>query len=116
MLDRFAAFLRLELAPSPARWRATARIVIACAIATTAVMIFRIPEGFWLIITILIVSQPDAGASVIRAIERSAGTLIGGGFAIALAVFPLVWEPQGLRLGLQGSSLGLQGSSLGFQS
>ena len=89
VLDRFAAFLRLELAPSPARWRATARVVIACAIATTAVMTFRIPEGSWLIITILIVSQPDAGASITRALQRSAGTLLGGGFAIGLAItFP----------------------------
>lgn len=89
VLDRFAAFLRLELAPSPARWRATGRVVIACAIATTLVMTFQIPQGAWLIITILIVSQPNAGASITRALQRSAGTLVGGVFAIGLAItFP----------------------------
>ena len=89
VFERLAAFLRLELAPSPARWRATSRVVIACAIATTLVMTLQIPQGSWLIITILIVSQPDAGASIARALQRSAGTLLGGGFAIGLAItFP----------------------------
>ena len=71
MFERFAAFLRLELAPSPARWRATARVVIACAIATTLESVGQRPEGSWLIITILIVSQPDAGASIAKALERA---------------------------------------------
>jgi len=86
---RLFAFLRTELALSPQRWRAIGRIVVACAIATTLIMTLRIPEGGWLILTILIVSMPDTGASVLRAVQRLLGTLVGCAVAIAFVIaFP----------------------------
>jgi uncharacterized membrane protein YccC len=57
---QFFAFLRRELAPSPARWRATLRIVMTCAVATTLIMSFHIPDGEYLIATLFVVSQSDA--------------------------------------------------------
>lgn len=86
MPERLLAFLRNELTLSPARWKAIGRVVVACAIATTAVMTFRIPEGGWLIITIFVVSQPDIGASLRRALQRLGGTFLGALGAIFLAV------------------------------
>ena len=87
--SRLAAFLRTELALSPQRWRAIGRIVVACAIATALIMTLRIPEGGWLILTILIVSMPDTGASVLRAVQRLLGTLVGCAVAIAFVIaFP----------------------------
>lgn len=86
MTERFVAFLRRELELSPARWRAIGRVVVACAIGTTAVMTFRIPEGAWILITIFIVSQPDLGASVKRALQRLGGTSVGALAAILVAV------------------------------
>ncbi|MCH2171709.1 FUSC family protein [Myxococcota bacterium] len=89
MTARLFAFLRTELALSPQRWRAIGRIVVACAIATTLIMTLRIPEGGWLILTILIVSMPDTGASVLRAVQRLLGTLVGCSVAIAFVIaFP----------------------------
>lgn len=89
MASRLAAFLRTELALSPQRWRAIGRIVVACAIATALIMTLRIPEGGWLILTILIVSMPDTGASVLRAVQRLLGTLVGCAVAIAFVIaFP----------------------------
>jgi len=64
-------FLRTELASSPARLRATARIVIACVVATAVAMTLRVPKRHWLIVTIFIVSQPNVGASLDRAILAS---------------------------------------------
>ena len=89
VLARLAAFLRTELAPSPARWRATARIVIACLVATTLAMTFRIPNTHWLIVTIFIVSQPNVGATLDKALLRLAGTIVGALGVIATVIaFP----------------------------
>jgi uncharacterized membrane protein YccC len=52
-------------------------------------MTFRLPEGHWVIITIFIVSQANAGASVTKATQRLAGTLAGAGVGILVNVaFP----------------------------
>jgi multidrug resistance protein MdtO len=79
-------FLRTELASTPRRQRATLRIVLASVIATTLIAGFHIPEGHWLIITILTVSQPDAGESVTKGLHRLVGTLVGGGLAMIAVV------------------------------
>lgn len=88
-LSRLAVFLRTELAPTPARWRSTARLVIACLVATTLAMTLRIPHAHWLIITIFIVSQPNVGASIDKAILRLAGTVVGAiGVIVTVVAFP----------------------------
>jgi multidrug resistance protein MdtO len=79
---QFFAFLRRELAPSPARWRATLRIVMTCAVATTLIMSFHIPDGEYLIATLFVVSQSDAWASLTKAWLRVVGTVLGGVLAI----------------------------------
>lgn len=88
-LARLTLFLRTELAPTPARWRATARLVISCLVATTLAMTLRIPHAHWLIITIFIVSQPNVGASIEKAILRLLGTVIGAaGVIVTVVAFP----------------------------
>lgn len=86
---RLSAFLRAELAPSPARWRTTARIVIACVVATALAMTLRIPKAHWLIVTIFIVSQPNVGATLDKALLRLAGTVVGAlGVIGTVVAFP----------------------------
>jgi multidrug resistance protein MdtO len=80
-----ADFLATELAPTPGRGRATLRIVAACVVATAVVMAFHIPEGHWAIITIFTVSQPDAGASLTKGVQRLIGTVAGGAVGILVA-------------------------------
>lgn len=80
------AFLRAELAPSPARWRDALRLTLLCAIATTLVMAFHIPYGEFLIIFFFAVSQRDAWASFRKARLRGIGTILGGAFAIVVIV------------------------------
>jgi multidrug resistance protein MdtO len=49
----------------------------------------HIPEGYWLIVTIFLVSQPNAGASLLKAAERLAGTFIGATAGILVTIaFP----------------------------
>jgi len=88
-LARLLVFLRTELAPSTARTRATWRIVIACLVAIALAMTFRIPNVHWLIVTIFIVSQPNVGASIDKAILRLAGTVVGAaGVILTVVAFP----------------------------
>ena len=83
----FFAFLRSELELSPTRWRAIGRISVACAIATTLIMTLRIPEGGWIILTIFIVSMPNTGASLTRAVQRQLGVAGGCFVSIVLVIF-----------------------------
>lgn len=89
LLTRLAELLRTELAPSPARWRATARITVACVVSAVLVMTLRIPFGHWFIITIFVVSQPNVGASIDKAILRIVGTVLGAaGVIVTMVAFP----------------------------
>src|SRR5262249_41467268 len=71
-------FIAAELAPTPGRLQATARIVAACVVATVIGLGFHVPEVHWAIVTIFTVSQPDAGASLVKGLQRIVGTVVGG--------------------------------------
>ena len=87
-----AEFLRAELAPTPARVRATARALAACLVLALVVATTHAPHGTWAIFTAILVAQADAGASLRRAAGRLAGTLIGGGAAL-LAIGAFADQP-----------------------
>lgn len=80
------AFLRAELAPSKARIRATIRIAVACVAATFFIMWLHMPNGYWVLITIFVVSQPNAGASLVRGFQRILATSMGALAAILTIV------------------------------
>lgn len=95
------ALLRRELAPSPRRWQATLRLTLACVVAIALLMSLHVPEGEFLLVTLFIVSQSDAWASLAKAALRLAGTIAGGLLAIvAIAAFAdapwLLFPLQGL--------------------
>ena len=88
-MPRLIAFLRLELALTPERWRAIGRIVIACAIAITLVMTLRIPEGTWVLLSVLIVSIPGTDVSLARCIHRLLAVIAGCAVSIGIVImFP----------------------------
>lgn len=88
-MERLLAFLKLELELTPDRWRAIARIVIACAIAVTLVMTLRIPEGSWIVLSVLIVSMPGTGVSLYRCLQRLGAIIFGCAVSIAIVImFP----------------------------
>jgi multidrug resistance protein MdtO len=103
-LDAALAFLREELAPSPQRWRATGRIVISCTIATTLLASLHLPDAAWLIITIFIVSLPNAGATLQKGFHRLAGTMVAcaAGVVCVAAFIDLPW----LRVPIGGLAAG----------
>lgn len=79
-------FLQAELAPTPGRGRATLRIVVATLVAPLLIAGLQLPEGHWILITLLSVSLPDAGASLVRGFHRLLGTLAGATAAIAAVI------------------------------
>ncbi len=56
--------------------------MVACVIATLAIMWMHMPHGYWALISILIVSLPDAGASLVRGAQRLIATLVGAVVAL----------------------------------
>ena len=83
----FFAFLRAELAPSPARWRNALRLTLLCVLGTTLVVSLHLPYGEFLIIFFFAVSQPDAWASLRKARLRGLGTVVGGALAVLIITF-----------------------------
>ena len=97
---RILEFLRAELAPIPGRAGAAARIVIATVATTVLVMALHAPHASYAIITVLIVSQANAGASLARAVLRIEGTLLGAATGI-VAYVAFVDQPW-MRVALLG--------------
>ena len=82
------------------RWRTTLfrhalRLGVVTALATGIELLWRFPHGMWLPMTVLVVMQPDFGATRGRALIRAAGTLAG--VLVAAAILSLtddavVWQ------------------------
>jgi len=81
---RLFAALGHELSPTPGRVRATMRLTLACMLTIIIAIGLHLPEIHWLIVTIFVVSQADAQASFDKAVQRTLGTLMGGGMAIVM--------------------------------
>lgn len=89
-LQPLAAVLNLRQRIDPAIVRFTVRLGV---LLTGAVLFTRLrPEiqhGYWLPLTIVVVSQPDYGATRRRAAERMGGTLVGAALGSALLYLPM---------------------------
>jgi multidrug resistance protein MdtO len=83
---RFLRFLLAELAPHPGQARMTWRTVVAVLFTALVVQALHAPHGYWAMFTVYLVSQPDAGSSVQKAVQRVVGTLAGGLLAIVTIV------------------------------
>jgi len=83
---------RTELAPTPRRWRTAARITIACAAAAGLGQAFHLEQGFWSIVTILVLAPPTVAASLRKAAARLLGTATGCLAAVG-AVMLFAQEP-----------------------
>nr|WP_320132677.1 FUSC family protein [uncultured Holophaga sp.] len=66
--------------------RYSRRLAVAMLLGTAVYQILRIPHGFWIPFSTLVVLQPDYGSTLARAFHRTLGTLLGG-----LAASLLLW-------------------------
>jgi uncharacterized membrane protein YccC len=68
--------------------RLALRVTIAAAVALLVARLFQLPQGFWAVITAVIVMQASVGGSLKAAADRFAGTLAGAivGAGVAVSV------------------------------
>ncbi|GCE08631.1 FUSC family protein [Dictyobacter aurantiacus] len=66
-------------------YRHALRLALSSALAVAIYMLFNIPHGFWIPLTILFILKPDFGGTRKRAHQRVFGTVFGGMVAILLA-------------------------------
>jgi uncharacterized membrane protein YccC len=84
MLRPLAATLNLGQKPDGALIRYILRLTLLTSIGVWAFQYFNLPHGYWLPFTMVVILQPDFGATRQRAAQRVAGTLAGSVVATAL--------------------------------
>ena len=87
------ALLRVRLKPRPVDpatvWIHTAVLALLCGAAAAAAVAWRLPHGYWLILTLVSVLRPSWSESVGRSRNRLIGTLAGALLSLAIvAVLP----------------------------
>jgi uncharacterized membrane protein YccC len=85
------ATLRASLAPDSAVVRHAIRVAALVAGADLVVRLAGIERGYWISLTVLVVLRPDFGATLQRAVMRTAGTIVG----LLAATELLHWVPGG---------------------
>lgn len=84
------AFLKRELAPTPERWHSVIRLLVVSAAILVTMQIFRLHEGYWAIITMLIVCGPAVPSSFRKGVERILGTTAG--VAVAYVIYSTCFQ------------------------
>ena len=70
----------------PSEWRQTLRVVIAVAVTLLAIDLLNLPQGYWAVITAVIVVQTNIGGSLKAALDRLWGTLAGAAVGALVAI------------------------------
>src|SRR5262245_48805994 len=70
----------------PAEWRQTLRVVIAVAVTLLAIGLLQLPQGYWAVITAVLVVQTSIGGSLKAALDRLWGTLAGAAVGAVVAI------------------------------
>lgn len=94
-LREIAHGVRAQFTLRASLFRHALRLALVAGVSMAAELYWRLPHGMWVPLTVLVVMQPDFGATRSRALARGLGTLIGAGVAgvvIVLAPGPDVWQ------------------------
>jgi uncharacterized membrane protein YccC len=83
--------VRSALAPDSALLRHAARMAVTVCIAAAIAAKLGIVRASWITVAVVIVLQPDSGATVRRAVQRVLGTIVGAGAAALLV--PVLRSP-----------------------
>ena len=84
--QRVVAPLRAELTPGSLILRHALRMAISVSFAFLLIRLLRIPYGYWMTMTVVIIQQPYVATTWTRALERVGGTVLGGGLAALLGM------------------------------
>jgi uncharacterized membrane protein YccC len=86
--------LRASLTWNSLAMRHALRVAIVTALAVLVTRILNLPRGYWVTITVLIILQPFAGATLIKTLQRVVGTVTGA--LLTASLVALVHDPRGL--------------------
>jgi len=70
------------------------RVAIVTAVAVLVTRLLHLPRGYWVTLTVIIILQPYAGATLLKGLQRVLGTVAGALLAVALVA--VVRDPRGL--------------------
>jgi uncharacterized membrane protein YccC len=62
------------------------RLAVAVGAGTLAYRLIDLPHGYWVPLTILAILQPTEHATVVRSLQRAAGTLVAGGVIVVITL------------------------------
>ncbi len=62
------------------------RLAVAVAVGVLIYRLIDLPHGYWVPLTILAILQPTPHATVVRSLQRAAGTLAAGGLIVLITV------------------------------
>jgi uncharacterized membrane protein YccC len=89
----------LNLLPSSAALRHAVRITVAAALASELTSLLGLPQGYWAVITTLIVVQASIGGTLGASFDRVMATMAGAGVGAGAAVLQsLLQLPQAVVL------------------
>lgn len=87
----------IDLNPDSFLFRFAARLSVAMALGEWLFKALHIPHGYWISMTVMIIMQPEFGATYLKAGRRVLGTLAGA----VLGGLLIVWHlPIGVSIGL----------------
>lgn len=96
-MPAIAAWLNPVPFPDPSLVRYALRMAVLTMAAVAVYLHFAIPRGYWMAFAVIVVLQPDYGATRQRAFQRVTGTVAGALLASATLLSPLPgWLLAGL--------------------
>jgi len=101
-LRPLASALNFSRKIDPALVRFAARLTMLQVLGVIIARVWHLPHGYWLGLTIIIVIQPDFGATRQRAAQRALGTFFGGLLGSALVWLPM---PDAAKFALMAAFL-----------
>jgi uncharacterized membrane protein YccC len=78
----------MQLQPNSTLLRHTLRVMLVTALGISLYYQFNIPRGYWIVLTVMVVLQPDFGTTRQKSTERLMGTLIGAILGTILLMHP----------------------------
>ena len=86
--------LRSTLEPDSLTLRHALRVAITVGVAVALTHVLTLGRGYWLTLTVLIVMQPQTGATLLKVVQRVLGTVVGA--AITALIVSLLPSPTAI--------------------
>jgi uncharacterized membrane protein YccC len=92
--------IRSRIGARPAELKLALRVTIAGTLAYAVTKVLDLPQGYWAVITAVVVMQASVGGSLKAAVERFSGTLAGAVYGGLVAAFVPHSSPSSLGLAI----------------